>query len=613
MKFEDIIKLVEDNSYSAFFYTPVYFKKAFSYLLIKPVEIISVYKRGDLKYAFKFTQKLIDKKYPGYSLINYEAGFLFEEKLEKLLLNEDKKVIQFFFFEKNQYKKIKSSKILFNDSLDEGYSISNFRMNKSKAQFLDDLKKIKHYQRSGDTYQVNYSVKGKFKFSGSRTSFFQKLLFNQSTKYSAFINTGEEFVISLSPELFFELKGRDIKSQPMKGTTRRGFNHSSDEQTATELKNSEKNRAENVMIVDMIRNDLGRICSYGSVSVPELFNVEKYESLFQMVSTVQGKLRKKIKMKEIIPSLFPCGSVTGAPKIRTMQIIDEIEKEERGIYTGSIGLITPKAIKMNVAIRTISLNKNSCNGVMGLGSGVIWDSDPHKEYEEVLLKSKFLTEPLEYFEIFETMRYENGEIKFLSEHIKRMKTAADHFLFKFSYKKIVKEIKNSIADLEHLQIKKIRLLLNKWGKIKIEITDLTEPVGKASVIISQSKIFSTDRFKHFKTTNRKLYDEEYAIHKSKGLYEVLYLNEKNELAEGSRSNIFLKKNNKWFTPPLQSGALPGIYRKYFIENNINTSEKDIKIEDLSRSDGLLLTNALRGEIKVSKVFINNNEFVEFGQ
>ena len=613
MKFNDIIKQVEDNSYSAFFYTPVYFKKAVSYLFNKPIEIISIYKKEDLKYAFKIIQKLIDKKYSGFSLINYEAGFLFEERLEKLLLSQDKKLIQFCFFEKNEIRKIKSSKILFEESSEQGYSISDFNLNKTKAQYLDDLKKIRYYLREGDTYQVNYTVKGKFRFSGSLESFFQRLVFNQSAKYSAFINNVDEYIISLSPELFFEQKGKKIRSQPMKGTIRRGFNQFSDEQAVTELKNSEKNQAENVMIVDLIRNDLGRICRYGSISVPSLFDVEKYESLFQLVSSVEGKLRKKVKMKEILESIFPCGSVTGAPKIRTMEIINEFEKEVRDIYTGSIGLIIPKEIKMNVGIRTIKLDRNSSDGVMGLGSGIVWDSDPHKEYDEVLLKSKFLTEPLEYFEIFETMRYENGEIKFLDKHIRRMKSAADYFLFRFQMKKIMKRIENSISDLDQKQIKKIKLLLNKWGKIKIEISDLSESFDKVSVIISQNKISSTDRFRYFKTTNRNLYDEEYEMYKSKGLYEVLYLNEKNELAEGSRSNIFLKKDNQWFTPPLNSGALPGVYRKFFNENNINTSEKNIKMEDLLNADGLTLTNVLRGEIKVNKVFITNEEFIDFQQ
>ncbi|MGB5529653.1 MAG: aminotransferase class IV, partial [Ignavibacteriaceae bacterium] len=176
---------------------------------------------------------------------------------------------------------------------------------------------------------------------------------------------------------------------------------------------------------------------------------------------------------------------------------------------------------------------------------------------------------------------------------------------------IMQRIEKSISELDQRQIKMIKILLNKWGEIKIKISDLPESVNKVSVIISQSKIISTDRFRHFKTTNRKIYDEEYSVYKSKGLYEVLYLNEKNELAEGSRSNIFLKKDNLWFTPTLNSGALPGIYRKFFIKNNINISEKNIKIEDLLNADRLLLTNALRGEINVNKVFINNEEFIDY--
>ena len=611
MKFNDIIKQVEDNSYSAFFYTPVYFKKPVSYIFKKPIEIVSVYKKEDLKYAFKFIQKFIDKKYYGYSLINYEAGFLFEEKLEKCHRSHDKKLIQFCFFNKNEIKKVRSSKILFNESQGKEYIISNFKLNKSKAQYLDALKKIREYLKEGDTYQVNHTMKGIFNFSGSYASFFQTLLFNQSAKYAAFINNVEEYIVSLSPELFFEQKGKKIRSQPMKGTTGRGFNQDSDEQSVTELKNSEKNIAENVMIVDLIRNDLGRICRYGSIRVPVLFDLEKYESLFQMVSTVEGKLRKKTKMKDIIESIFPCGSVTGAPKIRTMEIINEIENEERNIYTGSIGLITPKEIKMNVAIRTLTLNKDSSEGIIGLGSGIVWDSDHHKEYEEVLLKSKFLTDPIEYFEIFETMRYEGGEIKYLDEHVRRLKSASDHFLFKFPKKKIMTRIEKSISELDQGQIKKIKLTLNKWGEIKIEISDLPDSRDKVYVIISKNKISSTDRFRYSKTTNRKLYDEEYASYKSKEFYEVLYLNEENEFAEGSRSNIFLKKSNQWFTPPLISGALPGIYRNYFIKNNINTSEKSIKIDDFFQADGLMLTNALRGEIRVNRLYINDEKYIEF--
>jgi para-aminobenzoate synthetase/4-amino-4-deoxychorismate lyase len=397
----------------------------------------------------------------------------------------------------------------------------------------------------------------------------------------------------------------------MKGTSRRGLSQYSDTLIEKELQMSEKNRAENVMIVDLIRNDFGKICQYNSVKVPELFKTEKYESLFQMVSSVNGKLKKKTKMLDIIQSIFPCGSVTGAPKIRTMEIINEIEKEERNIYTGSVGLITPDEIKMNVAIRTLTINKNTREGVIGLGSGIVWDSDPKNEYDEVMLKSEFLTEPNNYFEIFETMRYENGAIKFLSEHLNRMKIAADYFLFKFSYKKIIKQIEDSTLGLNKDVIKKIKLRLNKWGNVKVEISDLPLNNEQISVVISQNKINSMDQFKYFKTTNRKLYDDELSSYKTNGFNEVLYLNEKSELTEGSRTNVFLRKEDQWFTPPIQSGLLAGIYRKYYLVTNPNSCEKILKIDDLMQADELLLTNAIRGEIKVNKLFLNNTEFVEY--
>jgi len=611
MKFDNIIKLVEENPYSAFFYTPSVYKKALSFLFLKPTEVITIYKKEDLDFSFKLIQKLIDKGYFGYSLIKYEAGFLFEEKLANLLKDDSEKLIQFFFFEKKEIKKIKSSKIILDHVWSDKYSVSDFALNRKKEEFVNDIGKIKNYIKAGDTYQANYTVKGKFNFSGSYSSFFQKLLFNQSAKYSAFINNNDAFILSLSPELFFHQKNKKIISYPMKGTIRRGHNENSDRIFETELKTSKKNLAENVMIVDLIRNDLGRICRYGSITVPELFRIEKYESLFQMVSEVQGKPKKKANIRHTVQNIFPCGSITGAPKIRTMEIINEIEKEKRGIYTGSIGLITPDEIRMNVAIRTITINRNTCEGVMGLGSGIVWDSDPKNEYEEVLLKSKFLTEPLGYFEIFETMKYENEKIKFLDDHLLRMKSAANYFLFKFNEKKIRRKIESVISDIGKRQNKKIRLVLNKWGEVRIEASTISKLPKNVSVIISQNKINSDDKFRYFKTTNRKLYDDEHSHFSSKSLYEVLYFNEGNELAEGSRTNIFIRKGNTWFTPSLDLGVLPGVYRKYFIGMYPNVIEKNIKIEELVNADEMLLTNALRGEVRVSKLFIGDNEYITF--
>ncbi len=613
MKFDDIIKQVEDNPYSAFFYTPSIYKKAVSYLLLKPFEIITAKSREDVDYTFKAVQKLIDKKYFGFTLINYEAGFLFEKKLLHLFHNEDQKLIQFFFFEKPQVERIKSSQIIFDDSPAEDYSISNFHLSRNESQFTDDIRKIKNYIKEGDTYQVNYTIKGKFDFSGSYSGFIQKLIFNQSAKYSAFINNADNFIISLSPELFFHKKGRKIISRPMKGTARRGFNNDSDRNSETGLKTSEKNLAENVMIVDLIRNDLGRFCRFGSIATSELFRIEKYESLFQMVSDVRGTLKKKNKLYDIIQNAFPCGSVTGAPKIRTMEIINDVEKEERGIYTGSIGLITPKEMMLNVAIRTISVNKNSSSGVMGLGSGIVWDSDPKSEYEEVQLKSGFLTEPFEYFEIFETMKFVNGQIMFLNEHIDRMQSAADYFLFKFSKKKVRKYLVNLLTQTNTLQPVKIKLLLNKWGKLSYNILEIKRLPKSFSVIVSGERIISTDRFRYFKTTNRKLYDEEYEKYLSKKFQEVLFINEKDEVVEGSRTNLFTRFGKTWVTPSLNSGALPGIYRNYFIQNHPDVAEEKIKVEDFVKAEEVILTNAVQGEIKVNRIYFSPVEYISFGK
>ena len=304
MNFDDIIKQVEDNPYSAFFYTPSIYKREQSYFLTKPLEIVSVYKREDLDYAFKVIHKLIDKGYFGYSLIRYEAGFLFEQKLSNFISVDSEKLLQFFFFDRREVHQLKSSKIIFNEFSPDKYSVLDFKLNRSDKQFFDDIKKIKHHIKEGNTYQVNYTVKGKFNFTGSHSAFFQKLLFNQSAKYSSFINNDEEFILSLSPELFFHKRGRKIISHPMKGTIRRGHNHSLDRIGETELKSGEKNRAENVMIVDLERNDIGRVCQYGSVKVTELAILETFPTVFHLASTVVGKLRQGVNRIDLLKATF---------------------------------------------------------------------------------------------------------------------------------------------------------------------------------------------------------------------------------------------------------------------------------------------------------------------
>ena len=606
MNFDDIIQRILDNPYSAFFYTPSYYNKSKSFIFSNPKEIIPIYNKNDLNNSLPLVDSYLEKGLQGYCLIEYEAGYLMEEKLENLLPDKERKLLQFFFFEENDIVKIKSLNIDFGEIEQNSYSVSDFKLKTSQNKFYSDTRKIKQYISEGD----NYTVKSEFNFAGSYKSFFKNLLFNQSANYAAFINNENKYIISLSPELFIQVDDKKIVTKPMKGTLNRSIDTKSDSLKAYELKSSKKNRAENVMIVDLLRNDLGKFCKYGSVKVDELYDVENYESLFQMVSTVSGRLSNGIKLSEIIKYIFPCGSITGAPKIRTMQIINELESEERGIYTGAIGMIGKEESVFNVAIRTIKIDKETSKGELGLGSGIVWDSEPEKEYNETLLKSEFITTPVKPFELIETMLLDNNEIFLFEDHIERLKSSAKFFLFNFDEKRIrnslLKKIKKNYSEGKY----KVRLNLNKWGTVNIEFSSITSPPDVVKIIISDQSVNSENKFQYFKTTSRELYDSELTKYKQEGYFEVIFFNEKEELAEGSFTNIFIKKNDVWLTPPLTSGILPGIYRDHFIFTQEGVKEIVITLNDLLNADEVMLVNSVRGEVKVDRLYYAN-EFIEY--
>jgi para-aminobenzoate synthetase/4-amino-4-deoxychorismate lyase len=607
MNITDILNKVFATPNVAFFYTPPIYGKSDSYLFLKPKEIVTIKSLRNLDEKLNRIDHLIGDGFVGYSSLNYEAGYLFEKTLNKFLSkNED--LIQFLFYDKKNVQTIKSNKILF-DSF-EKYKIKNFKLNTTNNEFTKSISKIKSYIEEGDTYQVNYTIKGKFNFEGSYSGLFSNLVFNQSAQYIAVINNNGKIIISVSPEMFFEKNGRKIISKPMKGTARRGSDHSNDEFIKYELERSEKNRAENVMIVDLIRNDLGRVSEYGSVKVRNIFNVEKYESVYQMVSTVESKLKKNVKLSDVLKNIYPCGSITGAPKIRTMEIINELEKENRGIYTGSIGLIRKNKITFNVPIRTLVIDKKTNRGEIGLGSGIVWDSIAEEEYEETKLKGKFLTEPVKPFEIMETMKIENGKIFLLDEHLDRMKQTSDYFLFNFD-KKEIKSYLNKIVNKTDTESYRLRLSLDKYGRLCHVISKLIQLPQEIKVIISKNKIHSKDRFQYFKTTNRRLYDREYKNFTAKGFFDAIYFNERSELAEGAISNIFIYKNDVISTPPINVGILSGVYRKQLLKHDSGIRERRLYLADLLEADKIILTNSVRGEVTVNKLFLDENEFIEF--
>ena len=601
-KLSEILKKIKEEKSSAFLYTSSYNKSdAISYLFNNPEEIISITSLNELELGLNRIDELADQDKFILSLLDYEAGYLFEEKLQNFI-TDNKTLMRFLVFDSSEVDKIASNEISF-DPFEQDYKISDFHLNETERNYLNKIYKIKEYIKQGDTYQVNYTLKGKFNFKGEILDFVQNLIFNQSTQYSAFINYGNEFVISISPELFFSTNGYKINTRPMKGTIKRGINLEDDSFRAEELRNSKKDKAENIMIVDLLRNDIGKISKTNSVNVDSIYDVEKYETIFQLTSKVHGILESK-KYSKIISNLFPCGSITGAPKIRTMKIINELENEKRGLYTGAIGFIHKDNSVFNVAIRTISIDKKTSNGEIGLGSGIVWDSNAEDEFNEVSLKSNFLVNPDKYFEIFETMLLEDGKIFLLDNHINRIEKAADYFLFKFNKNLVLEKLNSSINNLDSNHKFKIKLVLTKSGEIRLDINKIETSILKRAVI-SSNKINKKNRFQYFKTTNRELYDSEFTFYRMKNYFDVIYFNEFNELAEGSISNIFIRSKDIWKTPSIDSGILNGTYRNKFISEN-NVIETCISKEELLNSDEILLTNSLRKEVDIFELYENND-------
>ena len=601
-KLSEILKKIKEEKSSAFLYTSSYNKSdAISYLFNNPEEIISITSLNELELGLNRIDELADQDKFILSLLDYEAGYLFEEKLQNFI-TDNKTLMRFLVFDSSEVDKISSNEISF-DPFEQDYKISDFHLNETERNYLNKIYKIKEYIKQGDTYQVNYTLKGKFNFRGEILDFVQNLIFNQSTQYSAFINYGNEFVISISPELFFSTNGYKISTRPMKGTIKRGINLEDDSFRAEELRNSKKDKAENIMIVDLLRNDIGKISKTNSVNVDSIYDIEKYETIFQLTSKVHGILESK-KYSKIISNLFPCGSITGAPKIRTMKIINELENEKRGLYTGAIGFIHKDNSVFNVAIRTISIDKKTSNGEIGLGSGIVWDSNAEDEFNEVSLKSNFLVNPDKYFEIFETMLLEDGKIFLLDNHINRIEKAADYFLFKFNKNLVLEKLNSSINNLDSNHKFKIKLVLTKSGEIRLDINKIETSILKRAVI-SSNKINKKNRFQYFKTTNRELYDSEFTFYRMKNYFDVIYFNEFNELAEGSISNIFIRSKDIWKTPSIDSGILNGTYRNKFISEN-NVIETCITKEELLNSDEILLTNSLRKEVDILELYENND-------
>jgi len=605
MNIVDILKYIESNEYSAFFYTPPIYSGAESWFLKKPdfilepgswEEIDSVLKQADI-----YSQK---EDLIGVALLPYEAGYNFQpvdiEKFKKHI--DSVPSVKFIFYSRKKSMQIASCSLNFKDvfyAAGKPYHIDNYKLDVSKNEYIKRILKIKDFIENGDTYQINYTVRALFDLRGDLSSLFLNTIFHQSARYTSFINLKDEYIISFSPELFFKTNYKDIICKPMKGTVKRGSNLQEDRVIEEDISKDEKNLAENVMIVDLLRNDLGRISKIDSVKVEKLFEMEKYETLYQLTSTVKGELKER-ELSTIIKNLFPCGSITGAPKIRSMEIISELESTPRSIYTGSIGLILKEKAVFNIAIRTLRIDKQNMSGEIGLGGGIVWDSITEEEYKEALLKGKFLI-PAEKFEILESILFENGEYFLLDLHLERMKKSADYFLFLYDEKKVRNVLESAMSEFRKDKIYKVRVLLNKWGEVTTDCQEIRDEISNVDIVVSFSQRAEKKQFLFHKTTFRP-WDMELKAARKKGFFDVLFCDSRKRVLEGAVTNIFLEKNGKIFTPPLDSVILNGCYRQHLIKN-CGVIEKDIFIDELEHADSIFLGNSVRKKVNVNHVYL----------
>lgn len=451
------------------------------------------------------------------------------------------------------------------------------------------------YIRAGDIYQANLTFRAAVFVLGNPLAVYARLRRTARAGYGGFIWTGEQAIASLSPELFFALRGREAIARPMKGTAARLADAEADAAAARLLATDPKQRAENLMIVDLIRNDLSRVAAPGSVAVPDLFRVETFPTIHQLVSDVTATLPADKGAVDVLRAAFPCGSITGAPKVRAMEIIDELEVGPRGLYTGSIGFIEPGGdAAFNVAIRTLlfppltGLQEKPIRATLGLGSGIVADSLPSEEWQECLAKGEFVGAARESFDLIETMHFDPVDgVQRLEGHLARMKASAAALGFTFDRHGARNSLQSATFRLRSAA--RVRMRLAPSGALAVEVSPLPRLAELPVPVAVRPAPMAADDFRLVhKTSLRALYDEARA---EAGAAEVVFVDEPGFVTEGSWSNIFVEREGVLLTPPLSLGLLPGVLRAELIEKG-RAAESHLRLADLA--DGFFIGNSLRG-------------------
>jgi para-aminobenzoate synthetase / 4-amino-4-deoxychorismate lyase len=467
----------------------------------------------------------------------------------------------------------------------------------SCEDFQQKIRIVHGYIESGDTYQVNLTDQVRARYPGSALELFAHMMEAQPVEFGALLRLGDRFILSASPELFFRVQGRHIIVRPIKGTAPRGRDAGEDAIRMEALANDEKNRAENIMITDLMRSDLGRVAETGSVRVGKLFAVERLPSLLQMSTEITATLRNDVTLYMLFASLFPSGSIVGAPKVRTMQLIQELEGRPRGVYTGSIGYFAPNGESaFSVAIRTAVLQGERLH--MGVGAGITYDSVAREEYQECKLKAEFLKDNT--FSLIESMRCEGGKCLLLPLHLERLWASAHYFGFRFPRTEFIEAIESAVRQSTDRGASKLRLELKRDGSWTLSESGVLEEEPEFSrAMLWPEPVHSGDRFLRHKTTRRALYNHAAQVSHERGYVDAIFQNERGIVTEGAISNIVVKHGNCWLTPPVDAGVLPGVYRASLLKRMPEIQVVEFSVDQLLGADEVWLTNAVRGMRRVA--------------
>ena len=554
-----------------------------------PIKVIRADKIDEVLPCFQLVQDAVDNGYYAAGFLSYESAAAFESAY-RIKEGSTMPLLWFGIFSEPLHHSITGT---------DPYTLTEWKPSVDMDDYNQSILSIKQSIESGDTYQTNYTIRLNSHFQGDDIAYFEKLKSAQASNYCAYINTHEHSILSASPELFFHLKGDKITTRPMKGTIKRGKSAAEDEANAKWLYESEKNRAENLMIVDLLRNDLGMIAEPGTVSVPKLFEIEQYPTVHQMTSTITAQVSTNTKVVDIFKALFPCGSITGAPKISTMNIISDLEQEPREVYCGAIGFITPnnEAI-FNVPIRTVMIEHQSGQATYGVGGGITWDSTTDGEYQEILAKASLLKESRPEFQLLESLLLNKGNYFLLEEHLNRLKDSAQYFGFRCDLSDVNNALDAFSKQNQHGKLK-VRLLIAKNGDITIEANSLTHPEAALKVLLASKPIEKDNLFLYHKTTNREIYSQ-FQMQKPADIFDILLWNEDGELTEFTNGNVVLEIDGSLWTPSLNSGLLAGTFREMLLKNG-EIREKTLTIADLQKSRKIWFINSVRKWLEVQLI------------